>query len=203
MPKPRIFQKLLVLARLASKLCWNRLYFHFNPVCKCQPMFCSCSLCALGECCILGVAQYLSLVLRPKWSIALLEYILEKKVGFAHASQKGRLQRHSFTHSRGCNVLPILLQNIIPYRVAFPSRSQFLKPRAVAEPSLCMYWATRQDVAQETEKWAEWAALASAANSAHSSVSCATSCLVTQYRERLKGMEVLLSNSQARARQTS
>ena len=25
------------------------------------------------------------------------------------------------------------------------------------------YWVTRQDVAQETEKWAEWAELASAA----------------------------------------
>ena len=43
------------------------------------------------------------------------------------------------------------------------------------------YWVTRQDVAQETEKWADWAALASAANSAHFSISCATSCLVTQY----------------------
>ena len=44
-----------------------------------------------------------------------------------------------------------------------------------------MYWVTRQDVAQETEKWAEWAVLASAADSAHSSVSCVTSSLVTQY----------------------
>ena len=43
-----------------------------------------------------------------------------------------------------------------------------------------LYWVTRQDVAQETEKWAEWAALASAADSAHSSVSCVTSSLVTQ-----------------------
>ena len=42
----------------------------------------------------------------------------------------------------------------------------------------CLYWVTRQDVAQETE---ELAALASAAHSAHFSVSCATSCLVTQY----------------------
>ena len=45
----------------------------------------------------------------------------------------------------------------------------------------CLYWVTRQDVAQETEEWAELAALASAAHSAHFSVSCATSCLVTQY----------------------
>ena len=29
------------------------------------------------------------------------------------------------------------------------------------------YWVTRQDVAQETEKWAEWAKLANAADSAH------------------------------------
>ena len=40
---------------------------------------------------------------------------------------------------------------------------------------------TGQDVAQEKEKWAEWAALATAADSAHFSVSCATSCPVTQY----------------------
>ena len=45
-----------------------------------------------------------------------------------------------------------------------------------------LYWVTRQDVAQETEKWAEWAALARAADSAHFYISCATSCLVTQYR---------------------
>ena len=40
---------------------------------------------------------------------------------------------------------------------------------------------TGQDVAQETDKWAEWAALASAANSVHFSVSYATSCPVTHY----------------------
>ena len=44
-----------------------------------------------------------------------------------------------------------------------------------------MYWVIRQDVAQETEKWAEWAALASAADSARSSVSCVTTSPVTQY----------------------
>ena len=48
-------------------------------------------------------------------------------------------------------------------------------------PCLELYWVTGQNVAQETEKWAEWAALASAADSAHSSVSCKTSSLVTQY----------------------
>ena len=45
----------------------------------------------------------------------------------------------------------------------------------------CLYWVTRQDVAQETE---ELAALASAAHSAHFSVSCATFCPVTQYNSR-------------------
>ena len=34
---------------------------------------------------------------------------------------------------------------------------------------------------KETEKWAEWATLVGAANSAHFSVSCVTSCPVTQY----------------------
>ena len=36
---------------------------------------------------------------------------------------------------------------------------------------------TRQDVAQETEKWAEWAALASASDSDHFSISCARDIL--------------------------
>ena len=40
-----------------------------------------------------------------------------------------------------------------------------------------IYWVTRQDVAQETEKWAELAT----ASAAHFSVSCVTSCLVTRY----------------------
>ena len=52
--------------------------------------------------------------------------------------------------------------------------------RALATRAAAQYWVTGQDIAQETEKWAEWAALASAADSAHFSVSCATSCPVTQ-----------------------
>ena len=40
---------------------------------------------------------------------------------------------------------------------------------------------TGQDVAQETEKWAEWAAHASTADSAQFHIYCATSCPVTQY----------------------
>ena len=52
---------------------------------------------------------------------------------------------------------------------------------ALSLRTVCKYWVTRQDVAQETEEWAESAALASAAHSAHFSVSCATSCRVTQY----------------------
>ena len=47
--------------------------------------------------------------------------------------------------------------------------------------SVDLYWVTGQDVVQETEKWSEWTALATAADSVHSSVSCVTSCLVTQY----------------------
>ena len=47
---------------------------------------------------------------------------------------------------------------------------------------------TKQDVAQETEKWADWAALASAGDSAHSSVSCVTSSLVTQYSRDILGL---------------
>ena len=45
---------------------------------------------------------------------------------------------------------------------------------------LYKYWGAGQDVTQEIAKFAESAALASAAHSAHFSVSCATSCLVTQ-----------------------
>ena len=47
----------------------------------------------------------------------------------------------------------------------------------VLNDSVNLYWVTRQDVAQETEKWAE---LASAADSARFSVSSVTSCLVSQ-----------------------
>ena len=50
-------------------------------------------------------------------------------------------------------------------------------------PPRSPYWVTGQDVAQETDKWAEWATLASAAVSPHFSVSCATSCLVTHYTD--------------------
>ena len=50
----------------------------------------------------------------------------------------------------------------------------------VLNDSVNLYWVTRQDVAQETEKWAEWAELASAADSARFSVSSVTSCLVSQ-----------------------
>ena len=54
----------------------------------------------------------------------------------------------------------------------------FLSP---TKKTLLYYWVPRLDLTQETEERAESAALASAANSAHFSVSCATSCLVTQY----------------------
>ena len=65
-----------------------------------------------------------------------------------------------------------------------PSLVTRLRPYSrVSAGNALTYWVTRQDVAQEEEKWAEWAALATAADSAHFSVSCATSCRVALYTQ--------------------